>query len=694
MRQHLTSARLLGTSALTIFGIFAVDMPDGYLGRVDAVTLFGKIYIAALLFLTLICVVGRLREKAWVNLIVPVIWSANMGVFVPAVAFNPLLSVLLILWHLVTLGRYLFPIGSGFAPSDTLLGEDEEPAIARWHRYYGRATGHLLIVSIILTIAVVGFELSQSLWVLLVCFALHLGALVGTIRFGVLLFLKRSRWAGLLAILPMVAMLSAAGFGVFGFSLAMLALYEFVVLGLLMARGPIFTDLIKAFFDYPAILIVSTFATIILLGALFLSFPQSSANGASIAAIDALFTATSAVCVTGLIVLDTATDFSTFGHIVILALIQIGGLGIMVLSTFGTLLIGGKLGLRGERALGEMLDLSDPRAAYRLTRFIVVSTLSIEAVGAACLSYSFWRHGLAPQDAVWHGVFHAVSAFCNAGFALQSDSLILFQNAPFPLMVVATLIVFGSFGFPVLAGGWQWLGHRVRIWRKLENSRHIRISVQSKIAIVMTVGLLVLGTLLFVALEWNNSLAGMGVADHIFNAIFQSATLRTAGFNSVDFTQLHTASLLFMLAMMFIGASPGGTGGGIKTTTFAVLLASVRAITKGRPRIILFDRRIAHDIVYRSIAITLATAAVVGVAVFLLLLIEPMSFDAILFEVTSAVATVGLSVGITPQLSSAGRFIIIFVMFTGRIGPLTLALLIGNKKPDPVEYPSERIMVG
>jgi len=206
--------------------------------------------------------------------------------------------------------------------------------------------------------------------------------------------------------------------------------------------------------------------------------------------------------------------------------------------------------------------------------------------------------------------------------------------------------------------------------------------------------LLVGGALVFLAIEWNHSLAGLGVADHIFNAIFQSATLRTAGFNSVDFAQLHTASLLFMIVLMFIGASPGGTGGGIKTTTFAVLLASVRAMTSGKPRIILFERSIAHDIVYRSIAITLATTMVIGGSVFLLLLIEPLPFEAILFEVTSAMATVGLSVGITPQLSSAGRFIIIFVMFTGRIGPLTLALLLGKKKPSPVEYPGERIMVG
>src|SRR5690554_4086050 len=693
MRSYLTSARLLGTSALTIFGIFAVDMPGGYLGRVDALTSFGKYYILALLLLTVLGIVAKLRNLAWASVLVPAIWSANLGIFVPAVVFDPLLSVLLILWHLVTLGRDLFPIGSAFGGAKNAAGEDEEPALTRWHRVYGRASGHLLIVAIILTVAVVGFELSHRLWVLLVCFALHLGALAGTARFGGLLYLKRSRWAGLLALLPAAALL-AGGLGAFPFSLAMLALYELIVLAILVARGPLVSDLLQAFFDYPAALIVSTFATVILVGALFLSFPQSSSSGQSIAAIDALFTATSAVCVTGLIMLDTATDFSTFGHIVLITLIQIGGLGIMVLSTFGTLMIGGKLGLRGERALGEMLDLSDPRAAYRLTRFIVLSTLSIEAVGAACLSVSFWRHGLAAPDAIWHGVFHAISAFCNAGFALQSDSLMLFQSEPFPLMVIATLITFGSFGFPVLAGGWQWCGHRMRILRKTARPRRVRASVQSKIALVMTAVLLVGGALVFLAIEWNHSLAGLGVADHIFNAIFQSATLRTAGFNSVDFAQLHTASLLFMIVLMFIGASPGGTGGGIKTTTFAVLLASVRAMTSGKPRIILFERSIAHDIVYRSIAITLATTMVIGGSVFLLLLIEPLPFEAILFEVTSAMATVGLSVGITPQLSSAGRFIIIFVMFTGRIGPLTLALLLGKKKPSPVEYPGERIMVG
>lgn len=557
-----------------------------------------------------------------------------------------------------------------------------------------RALATFSIFAIILTVAVVGFELSHNLWVLLACVALHLGAMAGSVKFGRSLMAKRARWAGILALFPGAALL-AAGLGAVEIALALLAFYELIVLAILLARRPLFGDLLQAFFDYPAILIVSSFAAVILVGALFLRFPLSSSSGQSIAAIDALFTATSAVCVTGLIVLDTATDFSTFGQIVLISLIQIGGLGIMVLSTFGTLIVGGKLGLRGERALGEMLDLSDPRAAYRLTQFIVLSTLSIEAIGAACLSVSFWQHGLAPGEAVWHGVFHAISAFCNAGFALQTDSLTLFQHSPFALMVIAALIVFGSFGFPVLAGGWQWLGHRVRIWRKVEQARRVRFSVQSKIAIVMTAILLGGGALILAVIEWNHSLAGLSVSDHIFNALFQSATLRTAGFNSVDFSRLHSASIFVMVVLMFIGASPGGTGGGIKTTTFAVLLASVRAMTSGKPRIILFERRIAHDIVYRSIAITLASASIVGVAVFLLLVIEPaIPFEAILFEVTSAVATVGLSVGITPELSAAGRFILIFVMFTGRIGPLTLALLLGNQKPNPIEYPDERIMVG
>lgn len=681
MRRFVTSARLIGTTALTIVGVFAVDMPDGYLGPADHLTLFSSIYAIAVLLLTLVGVIGQLRKANWTSGLIPIIWSTNIGVFVPAIVSDPLLAVLLILWHLVMLAEHLFPSAVSFGGMREILVKGADREISEWYAVYGAAVRHMVVVSLILTVAVVGFELSTSLFVLVLCFALNLGTIAGSAKFVWLIFQRRNRGVAAMALALLASLITLSAPGV---SLTFLAIYQLLALLLLVGRGPVFSELLEAFFDYPAILIVTAFASVILLGTLFLTFPEASATGVPIDPLDALFTSTSAVCVTGLIVLDTPVAFTTFGHVVILVLIQIGGLGIMVLSTFGTLLVGGKLGLRGERALGEMLELRDPRSAYRLTMFIVVSTLTIEGVGALLLAFSYMRHGLAVGDALWRGVFHSISAFCNAGFALQSDSVVMFKEDPLPLMVISALIIFGGLGFLVLAGAWQTLVRRKRM----------RLSVQAKVVGAMTIFLIVSGALLYLGVEWDHTLAGLSVSDRIFNAIFQSVTLRTAGFNSVDFGTLQGASVLFMIIYMFIGASPGSTGGGIKTTTTAVLFSSIRSIARGEPKVTLFERRITQDIVYRSIAITIIASLIVGTAFFLLLLTESQSFDVLLFEVVSAMGTVGLSLGATASLSPAGKFIIVFVMFVGRIGPLTLALLLGGGKPTAVEYPRGRIMVG
>ncbi len=681
MRRFLTPARLLGTTAFALVGLFALDMPDGYLGPADHLTLFGSVYGAVLLALTLVGVVSQLREQTWSSGLIPVLWSMNIGLFVPGIVSDPLVAVLLIVWHLVMLAQHLFPSAMSFGASAQPLARGADRDISEWYATYGPAVRHLVVVSLVLTVAVVGFDLSNSIFVLVLCFALNLGTIAASSKFVWLIFRRRNRGVGAM-VLFLIA--SVVAIGAPGVSLTMLAVYQLLVLMLLVGRGPVFSELLEAFFDYPAILIVIAFASVILLGALFLTFPEASATGVPIDPLDALFTSTSAVCVTGLIVVDTPVAFSTFGHVVIMILIEIGGLGIMVLSTFGTLLVGGKLGLRGERALGEMLELRDPRSAYRLTMFIVLSTLIIEGIGALLLAISYVQHGFGLGEALWRGVFHSISAFCNAGFALQSDSVVMFQNDPFPLMVISSLIVLGGIGFLVLAGAWQTLVRRKRA----------RLSMQAKVVGAMTAFLIVSGALLYLGVEWNHTLKGLGVVDKIFNAIFQSVTLRTAGFNSVDFKDLQGASVLFMIIYMFIGASPGSTGGGIKTTTTAVLFSSVRSIARGEPKVTLFQRRISQDIVYRSIAITIATALVVAGAFFLLLLTENQPFDVLFFEVVSAMGTVGLSLGATAKLTAAGKFIIVFVMFAGRTGPLTLALLLGGGKPSPVEYPRGRIMVG
>ena len=333
-------------------------------------------------------------------------------------------------------------------------------------------------------------------------------------------------------------------------ALAFFAGYLASIWVLLAVRTRVVGELVRHFIDHPALLVAVTFIALIAFGTLFLSLPAASAGGSAVSPIDALFTATSATCVTGLIVRDTPIAFSFFGHLVILVLIQIGGLNIMVLSTFAALLLGRGLGLRGERALGAILDVQQGRSAYRLIIFIVLTTFLVEGVGAAGLTLAYRMHGFSLLDSAWKGVFHAVSAFCNAGFALQSDSLTMFQNDPLPLLLVAALITLGGLGFTFLAFAWS------RLRRRAE----LGFSVQARLVLLASGVLVVGGTLFIAAAEWNRALAGLTPGTKLINALFQSVTLRTAGFNSVPLDSLRPVTVLVMMAFMFIGASPGGTG--------------------------------------------------------------------------------------------------------------------------------------
>ena len=681
MKRMLTAARLIGSTAVTLVAIFAVEMPAGYLGPADQLTDFGTFYAGALIAATFLIGAGLIRQVDWLSNLVPIIFSVNIGLFVPGLISDPLLSALIVIWHLTLLAHHLFPEQTELSRArDRMHGTGSE-RIEAWWRKYGPPARHLVVIALILTVAVVGFELSRDLFVLVMCFTLNAGAIFASAQFLWSMFRAGSTAVALVAV-PVVAGLFFVGNP--PVALSLLAVYQLLTLVLMVARGPMFDELMGVFFDYPAVLIASAFVSVILLGTLLLTFPEASATGVPIDALDALFTATSATCVTGLIVLDTPVAFSTFGHGVILGLIQIGGLGIMVLSTFGALIVGGKLGLRGEQALGELLDLRDPRSAYRLTTFIVVSTLVIEAIGAAVLSLFYAGHGYGVSESIWRGVFHSISAFCNAGFALQSDSIVMFQDSPFAVLTFAALIMLGGIGFLVLAAA----------WRAFTTDEPSRWSVQAKVVLAASLVLLLGGWAVYLGVEWNASLAGLSPFDKIVNAFFQSVTLRTAGFNSVDFGPLHPATLLFMLGFMYIGASPGSTGGGIKTTTATVMLAGIRSIARGEPKVVLFDRRISQDIVYRSAAIAVIAILIIGTGFFLLLLTEDLPFEMLAFEVVSAMGTVGLSIGATGELSPAGKFIIIFIMFVGRIGPLTLALLLGGGRPGPGKYPRTRIMVG
>ncbi len=695
--RWLTGSRLVAAAALGVVAQAAVDMPGGYFGAADEVTLAGTVYSVGLLASALLVVEALRRGSARGAMVAPLAMAASVGLFVPALASDPVVAGLVIVWNLVLLTGYLFPaaafpVAAWRRPGDTSPArEGDSGAVAEWVESRGAALRHLSLASLLLIVGVVGYRLSRHPVPLAVCTLLGLAALGFAVPF--LLRLHRAG-ARRVWVVPLPAALGLLTLPSAATSLALLALTQLLLLAVLASRQHSTHEILRSFYDRPSRLVVTSFAVLILVGTVFLSFP-AAAGAEPVSPIDALFTATSAACVTGLIVLDTPAAFSTFGHGVILALIQVGGLGIMVLSTFATLLLGGHLGLRGERALTEMLELETAPTAYRLTRFIVLATLAVEGLAAAGLASLFALRGEAPLEALWNGVFHAVSAFCNAGFALHSDSLVGFQDSPPVLLLMAALIVLGGLGFSLLAAlGAHW---KARFGKdRRPGAAPPLLPTQARVVLAVSAVLLAGGTVLFAVLEWDGALAGLSVADKLVNALFQSVTLRTAGFNSVGFAVLAPATLVFMMAFMFIGASPGSTGGGVKTTTLAVLLAAIRATAGSREPARLFGREVPRDVVYRSLAILVISGLVVVCGVFVLVLFESQPFLRLLFEVVSAFGTVGLSMGATAELGPMGKLIIIVIMFTGRIGPLTLALLLGTGRSGPpvVHYPETRLMVG
>ncbi|MDP8229557.1 MAG: potassium transporter TrkG [Candidatus Gorgyraea atricola] len=447
----------------------------------------------------------------------------------------------------------------------------------------------------------------------------------------------------------------------------------------------------------PPQVVIFSFLIAILIGAVLLSLPQSSSDGESIGAVDAFFTATSATCVTGLIVKDTGTDFSDFGRSVILFLIQIGGLGIMTLSTFFAILLGRKLTLRENVVVKGALDHHSVLGLKTLILYILGITFCLEAIGAALLYNRFGD--------IYASIFHAISAFCNAGFSLNAASFALYRQDAYVNLVMIALIILGGIGFIVLIDIpkiFRWAFRKLFLGSK-EGVKHLfaKLSLQTKMAVSVSAALLLLGAAVFFLLENHQVLDGLGLKDKILTSFFQSTTSRTAGFNTVSIADLASPTLFFIIILMFIGASPGSTGGGIKTCTFGVLLAGAWSMIKNRNNIQGFKRTIPRPIFRKAVMIAgLAVTWIVGFTM-LLSFVErgneamPNYFLQILFEVTSAFGTVGLSTGITPILSPAGKFLIMITMFVGRIGPLTLALAVAMKEQQIIyKYPEEKVMVG
>ena len=679
--RSASAVRVAGAGVIGWFGQLTIDMPSGYFGAVDRITTFGLVYGVGALLLGGLCAAGEWRRASWSKLLASALVVLNVGFFALGFADDPIVAISVITWQLFVLSRLLFPAQDGGLAVAQRRGSIEDDRTRHWLERWRPALVQGLLLSTACSVGVVGFRLTDLAIGLLSCLVLvtvTLGSAV-PLLWSIARSVPRLRWVLAVALLVLVLVSPDPEWLV-----ATAAVYQGILLAYLVLVGPLFAEVLSQLFARPALLLVSGFGSLSALGAIALSFPAASVEGVQVGFLDAVFTATSAVCVTGLIVLDTPVDFTAFGQVVILVLIQLGGLGIMVVSTFATIALGGRLGLRGEHALEQVLDLSTPGRAYRLARFIVLATLSVEAVGALLLTLGYRLHDFDWGEALWRGVFHSISAFCNAGFALQSDSLVMFQEDPEVLVVFSLLVIAGGVGFVVLA--WT--------WRRVTFRGRERASVQIRIVVAVSVILLLAGFIEICIVEWERSLSGLSPGSKVANAWFQSVTTRTAGFNSVDLQDLHPATVLSFIALMFVGAAPGGTAGGIKVTTLAVLIAAIPAIARGQVRATLFRREIDAATILRASTIAVLAALVLFLSSFVLLATEVRPFFELVFEAASALGTVGLSLGATPELGAVGKGAMIVTMFIGRLGPLSVALLLARSSERAYRYPSTRIMVG
>lgn len=439
----------------------------------------------------------------------------------------------------------------------------------------------------------------------------------------------------------------------------------------------------------PAQVLVISFVALIATGTVLLSLPVS-AGRAPLSAVDALFTATSAVAVTGLVVVDTPSDLSLFGQIVVLLLIQLGGLGYMAITTVVGVALGRALTVHERLTLQEALNVQTMEGLARFVVTVLKLTLVFEAAGAAILTLH-WMGDYGLARAAYYGVFHAVSAFNNAGFALFPDSLMRFRGDWIVNLVVTALVIAGGLGFVVLTEL-----KRVRGYR--------RLSLHTRLVLMLTAGFTVSATVVILLIERHNpaTLGPLGFTEALLAAFFQAVMPRTAGFNTLDIGAMMPASLFVILILMFIGAAPGGTGGGVKITTFSITVAVIWAMVRGRVEPTLLRRRLAPILVARAFSICLLGFLALNVVAGLLLVSEGRQLLPTLFEATSAFGTVGLSTGeagapisLAGHFSTAGKLLLVGMMFMGRVGPLTLAVAIARgARPARIRYPEGKFLVG
>ncbi|WP_294363433.1 TrkH family potassium uptake protein [uncultured Clostridium sp.] len=426
------------------------------------------------------------------------------------------------------------------------------------------------------------------------------------------------------------------------------------------------------------------FLAVIIIGAVILSLPISSRSGEPTNFLDAIFTSTSAVCVTGLITLDTSTHWSTFGQTVIMALIEIGGLGFMSFTVLISLILGKKITLRERLVMQEAMNTFSIQGLVRMVKYVLIFTVSVQFFGALLLSTQFVpEYGII--KGFFYSIFHSISAFCNAGFDLFGTSLVGYSNNTVVILVISALIIIGGLGFTVLLELYDFKGIK-------------KLSLHAKIVIITTLILIFGGTLLMLLFEHKNpqTIADMNIKDKLLNSFFASVTPRTAGFNSISTSGMTLASKILTVILMLIGGSPGSTAGGLKTVTCAILVLTVISVIRGREDTEVFGRRLTKEIVYKSfIIVFIGLSLVIGVTMILSYTEVGASFIDLLYETSSALGTVGLTLGLTPNLSSLGKIFIMIMMYLGRVGPLTVMLALTRKrKKSGYKYPEGKILIG
>lgn len=443
----------------------------------------------------------------------------------------------------------------------------------------------------------------------------------------------------------------------------------------------------------PPQLLASSFLLLIGLGTVGLMLLPGIYTGARLSLTDALFTTTSAVCVTGLTVVDTATYFTPLGQAFLLLLIQLGGLGILAFTSLFVQILGFRLSLRSEALTHEARHGSPLVNLRRLTVDIVLFTMLIELLGAVAL-WLLWSPRLGWTEAWWPAVFHSVSAFCNAGFSTNSDSLMGWQTSSLTLLVVSLLIVAGGLGFVTLEESWLY-------FRARKQTEFRRLSLNSRLILVTTLLLTMLPWPIFAAFEWNQGFMQLSTGDKLANSLFLSITPRTAGFNSLDYAAATDETNFLTILLMAIGGAPGSTAGGMKVTTFALIVLLAWSRLRGDETTVFANRSIPYDTTQRAIGLAVLSIAVMAAGGFALMIIEPStlghsSFLPRLFEVVSAFNTVGLSMSETPRLTASGRWVVIVLMFLGRVGPMTLAaaLVVERARRSHYRYAYEDVAVG